>query len=86
MSEHAHNFINLEGETFGEVRVLEFVERKRRHTLWRCLCSCGLEFTESTSNLRSGVVRRCKACRLRLLPLRGRIAQSAAKLKAARKK
>jgi hypothetical protein len=76
MTEHAHNFINLEGEIFGDVIVVDYAGRRKRHTYWNCVCKCGAEFVESTSNLRQGMVQRCNLCRLRLLLLRTRVLNS----------
>lgn len=49
------NMLNLEGQRFGMMQVLE----RCGGTKWRCLCDCGIYKIVTTTNLRSGDVRSC---------------------------
>lgn len=57
-------FINLIGERFGRLVVVEqledYVRRdgSRQH-VWRCICDCGNEIHTTTMNLRSGDTKSC---------------------------
>ena len=77
MTDHSANFVDIAGEQFGNVTVLDFVGSTRGHALWSCRCTCGVEFEEQSGNLRSGKVKRCNACRLKLQPLRMRLVTGA---------
>ncbi len=54
--------IDLTGQTFGALTVIEQCERKKKATLWRCRCSCGKEAIVQASNLRSGHSKSCGKC------------------------
>ena len=36
-------FIDLTGQKYNKLTVIERVESKNRHSQWRCLCECGNE-------------------------------------------
>jgi len=50
------NALNLTGQTFGRIHVIDRAE-ERRH--WRCVCSCGTELVSDTTALRSGNTKSC---------------------------
>ncbi len=57
------NVIDLTGQQFGSLIVLEQAGYKDRCAAWLCRCSCGHEWVVSGGNLRkSGGVRSCKSC------------------------
>lgn len=52
--------IDLTGEVFGELTVLEKdFSRKGKNSYWKCLCNCGNETSVMASNLRSGQTTSC---------------------------
>lgn len=54
------NFIDLTGQRFSAVVVLERAENsKRNEVMWRCRCDCGKEFITRARSLRSGEVTSC---------------------------
>lgn len=53
-------FLDLTGERYGRLVVLEYVGRaKSKTSLWRCRCDCGNETTVRASNLRNGHTKSC---------------------------
>lgn len=56
----AHNFINLAGQRFGRLLVIERVENKKnRLATWKCICDCGNETICLGASLRSGNTKSC---------------------------
>jgi hypothetical protein len=53
------NFIDLTGQTFGKLTVIDRAKNKGRYTMWNCKCSCGGTTTAQTTLLRNAVVRSC---------------------------
>ena len=54
------NFVDLTGETFGRLTVFSRLENdKHRHSVWRCICSCGEIKDTSAPNLKTGRVKSC---------------------------
>lgn len=51
--------IDLTGQKFGRLTVVERVENKRRRSQWLCKCDCGNEVKVSSSGLRSGNTKSC---------------------------
>jgi hypothetical protein len=51
--------IDLVGQKFGRLTVLEDVGRRNRKVLWRCLCDCGNIIEVTGSNLQSGNTQSC---------------------------
>jgi hypothetical protein len=49
----------LIGKTFGELEVLNCIDVKLKHTVWRCKCKCGKEITCSGRSLRNGKKINC---------------------------
>lgn len=54
--------IDLTGQVFGRLTVLERVETKKKATLWRCRCTCGKESIVQMGNLRNGHTTSCGRC------------------------
>lgn len=59
------NIIDLSGNTFGKVIVLERAKNdSRNNTMWKCRClSCGREFVTRAKTLRSGEIYSCGCLR-----------------------
>lgn len=55
--------INLKGQRFGKITVIDFVGRKNNYSLWRCVCDCGKVLNINTSNLRTGHTQSCGCVR-----------------------
>lgn len=51
--------VNLVGQTFGRLKVIEFAGIKNGHSHWKCLCVCGKYTTASNGNLKKGNVSSC---------------------------
>lgn len=51
--------LDLTGERFGRITVIESVGNIGRYPAWKCRCECGAEFISTTQKLRSGNVRSC---------------------------
>lgn len=52
-------FIDLTGQRFGRLQVVERIGTKDGHPLWLCACDCGRESEVITSDLRSGKTHSC---------------------------
>lgn len=46
-------FIDLTGQKFGRLTVIERAESKNKHTMWKCKCTCGNVAIVDSGNLRS---------------------------------
>jgi hypothetical protein len=54
------NFIDLTGQRFGKLVVLEMADRNKfHHILWKCKCDCGMLKSVSTTVLRNGKTISC---------------------------
>lgn len=51
--------IDLTGQRFGRLQVIEFAEIKKEKATWLCLCDCGVKRVIPSSYLRKGVTRSC---------------------------
>ena len=51
--------IDLRGQRFGKLTVLELAEKKNGKTMWLCRCDCGSIITVHASSLVSGNTRSC---------------------------
>jgi hypothetical protein len=61
-------FIDLTGQTFGRLTVIERVEDRidasgRRKAMWSCACQCGNTVQVHSGNLRSGNTKGCGCTR-----------------------
>jgi hypothetical protein len=57
--------LDLTGQVFGKLTVLEQSENKGARTAWRCRCDCGRIVTVVTTSLRSGNTKSCGCVRSR---------------------
>lgn len=51
--------IDLTGQRFGRLEVVEKAPNKNGRTAWRCRCDCGAETIAYTKTLRNGLTRSC---------------------------
>lgn len=51
--------IDLTGERFGRLTVLQRAESRTGHTMWDCVCDCGNHTTVYGTHLRRGNTRSC---------------------------
>ena len=58
--------IDLTGQRFGKLVVLEPAENIGRKTAWHCLCDCGQECVVMSGHLRNGTSKSCGCGRNRL--------------------
>lgn len=58
---------DLSQRKFGKLLAVEAVGRigNSRHYFWKCRCDCGGEHIVSTQHLKTGQVKKCKACPLK---------------------
>ena len=52
-------FIDLTGQKYNKLTVIEKVESKNSHSQWRCLCECGNETIVSSDKLKNGHTKSC---------------------------
>jgi hypothetical protein len=58
--------LQLQGATYGDLRVLERVPSDRPETLWRCRCVCGAEVFARGSDLKHRRKQSCGCLRSRI--------------------
>lgn len=64
MNGHARNFIDLSGQRFGRLVVLEEADLSDNRTvIWKVKCDCGVVFNALGTNLRNGTTRSCGCLR-----------------------
>lgn len=56
--------IDLTGEQFERLLVIERVENKNSHTMWKCKCKCGNEIIANGTDLKRGKYKSCGCLRL----------------------
>lgn len=54
-----HNFIDLTGQTFGRLKVLGIIERRKKKVYWLCKCECSTLTKVNGAELR---LRHTKSC------------------------
>lgn len=59
--------LDLIGQNFGRLKVVEYVKYDGKHTYWKCLCSCGNEKIATTTNLHQKHTKSCGCLRTELL-------------------
>jgi hypothetical protein len=54
-------FIDITGETFGRLNVIEFsgISLSNKQAMWLCQCKCGKFITTNGNDIRSGHTRSC---------------------------
>lgn len=55
--------LDLVGQRFGLLSVVERAEKQGAQAMWRCLCDCGAECTKALGNLRNGHTKSCGCLR-----------------------
>lgn len=55
--------INLVGEKYGRLTVVEFVKLENHKTFWKCVCDCGLTVIAKGNSLRTGNTKSCGCLR-----------------------
>lgn len=51
--------IDLTGQKFNRLTVVEFYEVKKETSFWKCICDCGNPVVVRSYNLRSGITKSC---------------------------
>lgn len=51
--------IDLTGQRFNRLVVIEFVEKRGLNAYWKCVCDCGIVKTLRGSNIKSGHTKSC---------------------------
>ena len=57
-------YIDITGQRFGRLTVLEYAEYKNEQAYWRCLCECGRVVTVAGSSMRNGHSKSCGCARV----------------------
>lgn len=52
-------FVDLTGQVFGRLTVIDRAENKGKQTIWRCRCECGNQLEVNAYNLKSGHTKSC---------------------------
>ena len=60
--------IDITGNIYGDLKVLEFAHTKRGKAFWRCRCSCGNEVIYESYPLRNGQFKTCGCEKYKGLP------------------
>lgn len=63
--------IDLIGEKYGRLTVVEFDRLQRHKTYWKCICDCGMTVIATGNNLRSGNTKSCGCLRRELSQKQG---------------
>ena len=56
---HSRKKLDLTGQKYGHLTILEPAENIGGRTAWRCLCDCGQEVVVKTCHLRNGHTKSC---------------------------
>lgn len=62
LKDHPIQLIDLKGQRFGNLEVIERVGKLHHLTLWRCRCDCGNEIIVKSDALRKGKITACRSC------------------------
>lgn len=57
-----YGFVDLKGQTFGILKVLEYAGKYNGRSQWKCICQCGNECFALAKNLKNGDKTAC-GCR-----------------------
>lgn len=55
--------LDLAGQKFGRLTVLEFAYVKNRNSYWKCICDCGNIYTVEGQHLKNGHTKSCGCIR-----------------------
>ncbi len=58
-----HETVDLTGQRFGKLTVLQRDKNKQRQTTWLCQCDCGKQTVVLSGNLKSGNTQSCGCSR-----------------------
>ena len=61
--EHKKKYIDLTGQKFGRLLVIEYAYTKDKRAYWKCKCDCGNEVIASSKLLRNGSTQSCGCLR-----------------------
>lgn len=64
-------FIDLTGQRFGMLTVVERAPNRGKDTMWLCRCDCGNEIASTPSHLKSGHTKSCGCFRSSVLAQQG---------------
>lgn len=64
--------INMIGQKFGRLTVVDFNRLENHKTYWKCICDCGLTVISTGNNLRSGNTKSCGCLRREETRIRGK--------------
>lgn len=64
--------IDLIGQRFGRLTVVEYVGMRGNNSFWHCVCDCGNKVDVSSGKLRSGWTQSCGCLHKELLSLRNK--------------
>lgn len=68
------NFINLLGQRYGRLVVIEQAPNIEKRTAWKCKCDCGKEIITTGNSLRRGDTKSCGCLNNELRALRSKTA------------
>ena len=63
-AKRSHSFVQMDGQTYGKLKVVKFSHIEKNLAIWVCECSCGNVVKVRGSNLRSGLTKTCGCSRL----------------------
>ena len=69
-----NRLINLAGQRYGRLTVLERTGTRLGHTVWKCRCDCGKACEATSNQLRRNRVKSCGCLRLEFLAIGRRAA------------
>lgn len=64
--------MDLIGQKYGRLTVVEFCGIKNRKATWKCVCDCGMVVIATGNNLRSGTTKSCGCLRRETTRARGK--------------
>ncbi len=66
------NMINIVGEKYGRLTVVELDSVKNHKAYWKCVCDCGLTVVANGNNLRSGNTKSCGCLHKEIVAAQGK--------------
>lgn len=57
------NFIDITGQKFNNLLIIEFSHSINKRTYWKCLCDCGVETIKLGNNIKCGKTKSCGCLR-----------------------
>jgi hypothetical protein len=58
-NKNSRPIIDITGQRYGRLTVIEKIGRKNKHTYWKCQCDCGKEVIVTSNGLRTGKTKSC---------------------------